>query len=520
MNEGESSDVLTGSGNDGAGSANSEPRLDSKTADDVGKKGSQKKWYDNRRRRYTSETGSAKNRRDGSVNKDQGARPKETNNLTFYNKKYNRRGSVGSIIQNNFGKTEDERYQGKAKDIHADKEIGEEENVEHVKDEKTSATNKQKRNSGGKTKYGNQKHGQAVSVKFDKKVQGHAAKSFKGEGGNAKVSTKPQKPIDVKNAKYHSTIEKQEDANKVENKAIGGKPLDKVNKTFSNKRQNKDEKQEFEHKKHAKETYLYAVIGGRINKQSNLKNFLLHRMGNPKALEFEVTDSCDLSKDGCENGMISLKFESYKKASAGRHLLNRNNRSTADKVKCFFDKAEAEGVQVNTALRNESKLEIAFKEIVAQATNVLGMHDGKINDVRTKLTDVTGHLSKKRGVSLSEFEKLSNEKLAYEDKLEELERQRKEFTRYVHSMKEKLHAIIKCDKFEHELKEVRKAFGVECHKLQTALPMYARREEILTVIKDNQVCVILGETGSGKSTQMVQYIYQAGLAGKYLKSHH
>ncbi|KAK2554443.1 ATP-dependent RNA helicase DEAH12 [Acropora cervicornis] len=50
--------------------------------------------------------------------------------------------------------------------------------------------------------------------------------------------------------------------------------------------------------------------------------------------------------------------------------------------------------------------------------------------------------------------------------------------------------------------------------LDAALPIYAKKSLIIETIKDNQVCIVLGETGSGKSTQMTQYLYEAGFAEK------
>lgn len=34
------------------------------------------------------------------------------------------------------------------------------------------------------------------------------------------------------------------------------------------------------------------------------------------------------------------------------------------------------------------------------------------------------------------------------------------------------------------------------------LPIYSVREELLTVIRDNKIVIIVGETGSGKTTQL------------------
>ena len=38
------------------------------------------------------------------------------------------------------------------------------------------------------------------------------------------------------------------------------------------------------------------------------------------------------------------------------------------------------------------------------------------------------------------------------------------------------------------------------------LPIFAARSELLTIIRDNPVVVIVGETGSGKTTQLTQVI--------------
>ena len=43
------------------------------------------------------------------------------------------------------------------------------------------------------------------------------------------------------------------------------------------------------------------------------------------------------------------------------------------------------------------------------------------------------------------------------------------------------------------------------------LPISERRDEILDAIRDNQVVVIAGETGSGKSTQLPKMCLELGL---------
>ncbi|RDW77094.1 putative pre-mRNA splicing factor ATP-dependent RNA helicase PRP16 [Coleophoma cylindrospora] len=45
------------------------------------------------------------------------------------------------------------------------------------------------------------------------------------------------------------------------------------------------------------------------------------------------------------------------------------------------------------------------------------------------------------------------------------------------------------------------------------LPAFAVREDLLRVIRDNQVVIVVGETGSGKTTQLTQFLYEDGYAG-------
>ncbi|CAM8947639.1 unnamed protein product [Rhodiola kirilowii] len=42
------------------------------------------------------------------------------------------------------------------------------------------------------------------------------------------------------------------------------------------------------------------------------------------------------------------------------------------------------------------------------------------------------------------------------------------------------------------------------------LPIFSIRDELLQVIRENQVIVVVGETGSGKTTQLTQYLYEDG----------
>ncbi|KAF9226817.1 P-loop containing nucleoside triphosphate hydrolase protein [Gyrodon lividus] len=51
-------------------------------------------------------------------------------------------------------------------------------------------------------------------------------------------------------------------------------------------------------------------------------------------------------------------------------------------------------------------------------------------------------------------------------------------------------------------------------KQREQLPIAKGRDTLIREIRDNDVTILLGETGSGKTTQVPQYILEAGLAGK------
>lgn len=47
-------------------------------------------------------------------------------------------------------------------------------------------------------------------------------------------------------------------------------------------------------------------------------------------------------------------------------------------------------------------------------------------------------------------------------------------------------------------------------KLKESLPIYKSKHELLDAVYNNNIIIIVGETGSGKTTQIVQYLYEEG----------
>uniref|UniRef100_A0A915D1S2 RNA helicase n=1 Tax=Ditylenchus dipsaci TaxID=166011 RepID=A0A915D1S2_9BILA len=73
-------------------------------------------------------------------------------------------------------------------------------------------------------------------------------------------------------------------------------------------------------------------------------------------------------------------------------------------------------------------------------------------------------------------------------------------------------------KFASHLKDQEKASAFSMEKTikqqREYLPVFAVRQKILSVIRENSVIVIVGETGSGKTTQLTQYLMEDGYGKK------
>eukprot|EP01119_Soliformovum_irregulare_P011448 TRINITY_DN2865_c0_g1_i1.p1 TRINITY_DN2865_c0_g1~~TRINITY_DN2865_c0_g1_i1.p1 ORF type:complete len:1109 (-),score=401.60 TRINITY_DN2865_c0_g1_i1:141-3467(-) len=47
-------------------------------------------------------------------------------------------------------------------------------------------------------------------------------------------------------------------------------------------------------------------------------------------------------------------------------------------------------------------------------------------------------------------------------------------------------------------------------EVRESLPVFAQRKALMQVIKDNKIVIVVGETGSGKTTQLTQYLHEEG----------
>ena len=87
-------------------------------------------------------------------------------------------------------------------------------------------------------------------------------------------------------------------------------------------------------------------------------------------------------------------------------------------------------------------------------------------------------------------------------------------TREGYDHRDERHRILSDSKEGVKMEENSRTRAVTAHEKilegRKQLPVYPYREEFLAAVKDHQVLVLVGETGSGKTTQIPQYLHEIG----------
>lgn len=59
-----------------------------------------------------------------------------------------------------------------------------------------------------------------------------------------------------------------------------------------------------------------------------------------------------------------------------------------------------------------------------------------------------------------------------------------------------------------------KQMSLTIREQKESLPIFRLKSELMKAVEENQVLVVIGETGSGKTTQMTQYLLEDGFCKK------
>ena len=242
-----------------------------------------------------------------------------------------------------------------------------------------------------------------------------------------------------------------------------------------------------------------TVFCTKVCLQSIVEEFLQHRLGRLgkelKACEYET------SEDRCK---LTVTFPSVKKAKKACNILQKCKSD-------FVVSMSSHSLSAHQEI--ESEIKSFHRSITTKRDAFLAKHDEKIDNLKACLAKLTTT----KNLTLDQFEAASSEKKVMNAKVEECQQQRKEFLDYCGSLLKNLSHILSSmsttqKPLQDTIRRLRVNFGRECNRLLAALPIYARRTDIVQTITSHQVTVLVGETGSGKSTQVVQYLYDAGVA--------
>ena len=228
--------------------------------------------------------------------------------------------------------------------------------------------------------------------------------------------------------------------------------------------------------------------------------YLKECLGDEITFYHEETKKTD---GGCLE--FTFVFQNNEQGRRAELILKENIREAGEKIEVSI---------LTEGARTDMILVECLAELQKKMTEIEKQHTVKIEKISSHIKA----LRVQKHIALNEFEKICSERKVLEHKKEELESQLREFRRFELITRSTLDAQRRLPPscVEPTVKKLREAFGRECRRIAAALPMYAKKTEIVQLIEENQVCVILGETGSGKSTQMTQYLYEAGFAEKGL----
>ncbi|KAJ8311998.1 hypothetical protein KUTeg_009371 [Tegillarca granosa] len=259
--------------------------------------------------------------------------------------------------------------------------------------------------------------------------------------------------------------------------------------------------------------YVFKICA--LVEKDEVPDFIKSRL--PSNLKFE----CLESEHKKRNTIVTLKFPSKRMALRSKSFLHQGNRKSRVKIWIVCEKLQSAVSLEN--LGNGNVFQQHVDDILKRADSTIYTHDQKIEGVRMKLDEIKNEIERKGFLKLLEFESyqtlIAERKTlrqALGDQLKELQLQKSEFNIYMQQLSERLDSIDIGIEWKTEMQDLKKSFGIECVRLREALPIYARKSDIQQTIKENKVSVILGETGSGKSTQLPQYVYRQPWVGNGL----
>ncbi|GBM20166.1 ATP-dependent RNA helicase DEAH12, chloroplastic [Araneus ventricosus] len=167
---------------------------------------------------------------------------------------------------------------------------------------------------------------------------------------------------------------------------------------------------------------------------------------------------------------------------------------------------------LNEKLDVLEKMQTVFKTFVSTLEEKLALHEKFY---------IKGTLTLKEKFVLKDekfFEFTSEERTALKQliMLEKKFDSGKESLNKLRDEEDRLNSQVKLPTYSVSLaiRKLKKMFSYECNSFRRCLPVYSKKGELLNSVREYSVLVISAETGSGKTTQLAEYLLQSTFANR------
>ena len=142
-----------------------------------------------------------------------------------------------------------------------------------------------------------------------------------------------------------------------------------------------------------------------------------------------------------------------------------------------------------------------------QVREALREHRQKVNVLERDLEKSRKELENMRNIPTNMKERFRESEQISLNKCRDLENQEKEFLKVRDQLVCQLEAL-RGGAEKSKLSQLDDRYTRELYNFESALPIYVRRSDIVSSVRSNQVSIVVADTGSGKSTQMVKYMLE------------
>ena len=219
------------------------------------------------------------------------------------------------------------------------------------------------------------------------------------------------------------------------------------------------------------------------------------RRSNRKLDQVEITSS---SSNSTNFGNVDTEGDYIMKENSSTSLNVEEEIEIVEDVKKI-------DLLPNSTTNNLFVLKVDKRDISDESAKLLGDEKSMIlmvEQVNAEFDKKKEELTRKLLDMVDDREELSTEGPIIRNERKLLEKQQANFQRQV----QQIFSL----KDQYPLSTILHALYRECCRGMKSLPLYAFRSDIIASLQNNNVIICIGETGSGKSTQIPQYIIEEG----------